>query len=47
MRLESQDLDVRVDERSVTVLINPLTSEPSSHEGLRELTKQRDASDFK
>lgn len=47
VRLESQDLDVRVDERSVTVLINPLTSEPSSHEGLRELTKQRDASEFK
>jgi len=47
VRLESQDLEVRLEDRTVTLLINPLTSEPASYEGLLELTKQRDASDFK
>ena len=33
--------------RTVTVLVDALTSEPVSVEGLAELTKQRDASEFK
>lgn len=47
VRLESEELDVRQEERTITVTMNPLTSEPASYEGLRELPKQREASEFR
>ncbi|MFM8385637.1 MAG: Tfp pilus assembly protein FimT/FimU [Planctomycetia bacterium] len=47
IRLESTELEVRQEERTVTVTMNPLTSEPSSHEGLRELPRQKDAGEFR
>lgn len=47
IRVESQDLEVRQEERTVTVTCNPLTAEPGSYEGLRELPKQREASEFR
>lgn len=47
VRFESEDLeDVRKEYRTVTVIVNPLTSEPSWREGLSELKEARPASDF-
>jgi hypothetical protein len=47
IRVENQDLEVRQEERTVTVTCNPLTAEPGSYEGLRELPKQKDANEFR
>ena len=46
VRYECMDLDVRTEHRTVTILVNALTAEPVSHEGLHELPKQRDAHEF-
>lgn len=46
VRVECKDLDVRTDDRTVTILLNALTSEPTSAEGLAEIPRQRDASEF-
>ncbi len=47
VRLESEDMeDARREYRTVTVLVNPLTSEPAWREGLHELKEARPASDF-
>lgn len=47
VRLESEDIDVRPENRTVTVMVNALTAEAASYEGFRELPKQRDASEFR
>jgi prepilin-type N-terminal cleavage/methylation domain-containing protein len=47
VRLESQDLEVKPEFRTVTVMVNALTAEAASYEGFRELPKQRDASEFR
>jgi hypothetical protein len=47
VRLESEDLDVRPEHRTVTVMVNALTAEAASYEGFRELPKQRDAGEFR
>ncbi len=46
IRLESQDLEVDREKKTITILVNPLTSEPSWKEGDHELRKARPASDF-
>jgi prepilin-type N-terminal cleavage/methylation domain-containing protein len=46
IRVECTDLDVRTEDRTVTILLNPLTAEPVSIEGLGEIPRQRDASEF-
>jgi prepilin-type N-terminal cleavage/methylation domain-containing protein len=46
VRLESEDLEVERQYKTVTVLVNPLTSEPSWGEGELELNEARPASDF-
>ena len=48
IRIESEDLDdVAKEYRTYTVLVNALTSEATNYEGLVELPKTRDASDFR
>lgn len=46
VRVECVDLNVRTEDRTVTILLNALTSEPVSIEGLAEIPRQRDASEF-
>lgn len=46
VRLESLDLEVDREFKTATVMINPLTSEPSWEDGEHELKEARPASDF-
>jgi prepilin-type N-terminal cleavage/methylation domain-containing protein len=46
IRFENEDLDVAKEYRTMTVMVNGLTSEPSVLEGEHELPEQRPASDF-
>lgn len=46
VRLESDDLDVAKEFRTMTVLVNALTAEPSVLEGEHELPEQLPATDF-
>jgi type II secretory pathway pseudopilin PulG len=46
VRYECMDIDTKPEFRTVTVLVNALTAEPASYEGLQELPRQRDASEF-
>lgn len=46
IRLESEDLETDRQNRTVTVLLNPLTSEPYSEEGEHDLPQARPAQDF-
>ena len=46
IRLESQDLEVKKEFKIITIVVNPLTSEPSWMDGEHELRKARPASDF-
>jgi prepilin-type N-terminal cleavage/methylation domain-containing protein len=47
IRLENEDLDVRPEYRTVTVMVNALSAEAASYEGLKELPRQRDAGEFR
>jgi hypothetical protein len=46
IRLESQDLEVERRYKTITVVINALTSEPSWAEGLQELPEALPSSNF-
>lgn len=47
IRLEAEDLDVKTEFRTLTIVVNPLTAEAASYEGFRELSKQRDPHEFR
>lgn len=47
VRLENMDLEVKPEFRTVTVMVNALSSEAASYEGLKELPRQRDANEFR
>jgi prepilin-type N-terminal cleavage/methylation domain-containing protein len=47
IRLESEDLEVKSEYRTVTVMVNALSSEAASYEGFKELPRHRDASEFR
>lgn len=47
VRLESVDLDVKQEARTLTVVVNPLTAEAASYEGFQELPRQREAHEFR
>jgi prepilin-type N-terminal cleavage/methylation domain-containing protein len=46
LRLESMDLDVKREDRTMTVLVNGLTSAASAVDGPAELPEKRDSRDF-
>jgi prepilin-type N-terminal cleavage/methylation domain-containing protein len=46
VRFESEDLEVERRYKTVTVMVNPLTSEPSWEDGEQDLNESRPASDF-
>jgi prepilin-type N-terminal cleavage/methylation domain-containing protein len=46
-RIESRELEVRQEYRTVTVVVNPLTSEVTFHEGFEELPVKREAHEFR
>lgn len=46
VRFENEDLDVAKEFRTMTVMVNGLTSEPAVSEGELELPEQRPATDF-
>ncbi len=46
IRVMSEDLDVREEDRSLTVVVNGLTGEAASYDGYREVPPQRDEHDF-
>jgi prepilin-type N-terminal cleavage/methylation domain-containing protein len=47
VRLESTDLEVKPEFRTVTVLVNALTSEAFSYEGLKEMPRQKGSDEFR
>jgi prepilin-type N-terminal cleavage/methylation domain-containing protein len=47
VRLESTDLEVRPEFRTVTVVVNALTSEAFSYEGLKEMPRQKGSDEFR
>jgi len=46
VRLESTGLEVSRENRTMTVVVNPLTAEASSYDGYHELPPQREENDF-
>lgn len=46
VRLESVDLEVRPEHRTITVIVNPLTAEASAADGLAEVPPQRDENEL-
>jgi hypothetical protein len=46
IRIESQDLDVKRENRTMTVLLNGLTAESWTEDGDGELPQKRDAREF-
>jgi prepilin-type N-terminal cleavage/methylation domain-containing protein len=47
IRIESTDLDVKAEERTVTVVMNALTSDAAARDGLVELPRMREAGEFR
>jgi prepilin-type N-terminal cleavage/methylation domain-containing protein len=46
IRVENDDMDVRKEFRTITVLVNPLTAEANALDGLVEMPPQRDENEF-
>ncbi len=46
IRIVSQDLEVKKEFKTATIMVNPLTSEPAWYLGEKDLRKARNASDF-
>lgn len=47
IRLEAEDLEVKTEYRTITIVVNPLTAEAASYEGFRELPRQREPHEFR
>jgi type II secretory pathway pseudopilin PulG len=46
VRLEAPDLEVDQEERTITIVVNPLTAEAASYDGYRDVPKQREEHEF-
>jgi prepilin-type N-terminal cleavage/methylation domain-containing protein len=46
IRVENGEMDVKKENRTITVIVNPLTAEATAAEGLGELPPQRDGNEF-
>ena len=46
VRLEAEDLEIDKEDRTITVVVNPLTAEAASYDGYREVPKQREEHEF-
>lgn len=46
IRVEAADLEVDQEDRTITIIVNPLTAEASTHDGYKEVPKMREEHEF-
>ena len=46
VRIISEDLEIRKEDRTITITVNPLTAEPQAYEGYKDVPQSREANEF-